>query len=98
MGTARSKLEKSYGTWDWSRVPELWWYKPEVNTPENPKPVEESWEVLRDRVNHSLRDLGNDKSILMVTHGGVIHSKFHKQIVARNCDSFAIPLYDNIKV
>lgn len=80
---------KHYYNYDFSKVPELWWYYPKQNHDNTVNIVEESFEILTNRVKEFYSELSEKKGkMLIVTHGGVIHNLFEHKVVARNCEAF----------
>ena len=88
-GHTREDLEPLYNC-DFSRIPNKWWYNPEINTETNADVDVEDWDILHSRIFYFHDELKKTlkRNTLVVTHGGVIHLMFDKQVLARNCDVF----------
>ena len=89
VGKPRELLKDIYD-WDFSRVPNRWWFRPEVNNAQNLTVEEESCDTLHERMKLFVTDLRNDlkNKTLVVTHGGVIQQLYNSGLKARNCDAF----------
>ena len=91
IGTPKSELSELFN-YDFSSIPEEWWYKPEKNNRSTISITPEDWTNLNERLATFYKELvanmTTKSNILVVTHGGVIWSVYGSKIQVRNCDSF----------
>lgn len=94
IGKPTEELEKEYPKYDFTKVPRLWWYKPEQNNKKSlsqdlTKLKIENWEELRNRITKFRQTLPIKKQIFF-THSNVIFCLSNHTLRVRNCDAVII--------